>query len=157
MGVAATLTISIVIDNQLWGLIACHHGAPRRVGHLERLADEALGQQLAVRLKAAELAGVHSRVQTLSRISAQVITAMASADNSAQDAASAKESLLAMVDADGVVLEIEGERISAGDALCGPCLDALLPARRARRRGTGALAHRKPRRGTGLPIDPGTA
>ena len=127
MGVAATLTISIVIDSQLWGLIACHHDAPRRVGHLERLAYEALGQQLAVRLKAAELAGVHSRVQTLSRISAQVITAMASADNTAQGAASAKESLLAMVDADGVVLEIEGERISAGEALSSPCLDALLP------------------------------
>ena len=26
MGVAASMTISVVIDNKLWGLIACHHG-----------------------------------------------------------------------------------------------------------------------------------
>ncbi len=29
MGVKATLTLSIVIDNRLWGLIACHHHQPR--------------------------------------------------------------------------------------------------------------------------------
>jgi len=29
MNVAATLTISIIIDGQLWGLVACHHYSPR--------------------------------------------------------------------------------------------------------------------------------
>jgi len=28
MGVRATLTISLVIDGKLWGMIACHHGKP---------------------------------------------------------------------------------------------------------------------------------
>lgn len=132
MGVKASLSISLVIDNQLWGLIACHHNTPRRVSHLQRLAYEALGQQLAVRLRAAELAGVHSRVQNLSRVSAQVITAMAAADNSARGAASAEKSLLAMVAADGVVLEIEGERIAAGATLPTGCLEKLLPFLAAR-------------------------
>lgn len=31
MGVRATLVISIVIDNRLWGLIACHHYTPRHL------------------------------------------------------------------------------------------------------------------------------
>jgi len=127
MGVKASLSISIIVDNQLWGLIACHHDTPRRVSHLQRLAYEALGQQLAVRLRAAELAGVHSRVQTLSRVSAQVVTAMAAADNSARGAADAQDALLKMVGADGVVLEIEGERIGAGDTLAAECLERLLP------------------------------
>jgi diguanylate cyclase (GGDEF)-like protein len=152
MGVKATLTISLVIDNQLWGLIACHHPVQRRVGHLERLAYEALGQQLAVRLRAAELAGVHSRVQTLGRISAQVVTAMASADNTARGAATAQDALLAMVAADGVVLEIEGERISAGRTLAAECLDALIPAL-AERAGAGPA----PWRTDSLAGEPGLA
>jgi diguanylate cyclase (GGDEF)-like protein len=127
MGVRASLTISLVIDNQLWGLIACHHNSPRRVGHLQRLAYEALGQQLAVRLRAAELAGVQARRQTLSQISAQVVAAMASVDIAAHGAAVAQASLLGMVAAEGVVLEIEGERISAGKAPAPDSLDALLP------------------------------
>ena len=127
MGVRASLTISLVIDNQLWGLIACHHNSPRRVGHLQRLAYEALGQQLAVRLRAAELASVQARRQTLSQISAQVVAAMASADMAAHGAAVAQTSLLGMVAAEGVVLEIEGERISAGKAPAPNSLDALLP------------------------------
>ena len=33
MGVRATLTLSIVCDGQLWGLIACHHHQPRTPPH----------------------------------------------------------------------------------------------------------------------------
>lgn len=36
MGVAATLTLSIVEDGRLWGLIACHHYGPRYVEHALR-------------------------------------------------------------------------------------------------------------------------
>ncbi|MCW2315994.1 diguanylate cyclase (GGDEF)-like protein [Rhodoblastus acidophilus] len=136
MGVKATLTISLVIDNQLWGLIACHHSSSRSVSHLQRLAYEALGQQLAVRLRAAELAGAQSRAHRLARISAQVVTAMASADHTAQGAASAHEPLLAMVDADGVVLEIEGERVAVGATPPAESLEAVLPAL-AERAGAG--------------------
>ena len=32
MGVAATLTISIIVDGGLWGLILCQHRAPKRLG-----------------------------------------------------------------------------------------------------------------------------
>lgn len=38
MGVQATLTISLVKDNQLWGLIACHHLTPRYVPYQVRIA-----------------------------------------------------------------------------------------------------------------------
>ncbi|MGM0479167.1 MAG: ATP-binding protein [Bacteroidota bacterium] len=31
MGVSATLTLSIVIEEQLWGLVACHHHSPRHI------------------------------------------------------------------------------------------------------------------------------
>ncbi len=50
MGVRATLTISLVKDNQLWGLIACHHLSPRYVPYQTRIASEYIGQILSLQL-----------------------------------------------------------------------------------------------------------
>lgn len=36
MGVAASLTLSLICDGQLWGLIACHHFTPKYLGAEER-------------------------------------------------------------------------------------------------------------------------
>ena len=40
MGVTATLTISIMIDQQLWGLISCHHYSARHIDYDCRLAAQ---------------------------------------------------------------------------------------------------------------------
>ncbi len=47
MGVCATLSISLVNNGKLQGLIACHHQTPRMVSFERRLSCEFLGQTLA--------------------------------------------------------------------------------------------------------------
>lgn len=42
MGVAASFSVSIVVEGRLWGLVACHHFAPRRLGFVARRACEML-------------------------------------------------------------------------------------------------------------------
>ena len=42
MGVASTLTLSIIVDGQLWGLVACHHRQPTQVSLRMRQTLEAL-------------------------------------------------------------------------------------------------------------------
>ncbi|MCR5866826.1 MAG: ATP-binding protein [Aquincola tertiaricarbonis] len=54
MGTAASMSVSIVIDGQLWGLIACHHAQPLRVGAPTRAACDFLGQILALKIGARE-------------------------------------------------------------------------------------------------------
>jgi len=54
MGVQATLTIALVVNHQLWGLIACHHYSPRHVPYMVRTACEFMGQTLALELVARE-------------------------------------------------------------------------------------------------------
>lgn len=44
MGVGASLTISLIKDGKLWGLIACHHQTPKYVSYELRKACEFLGQ-----------------------------------------------------------------------------------------------------------------
>ena len=43
MGVAASMSISIVVEGRLWGLVACHHYSPRRLPRYLRAACELFG------------------------------------------------------------------------------------------------------------------
>jgi chemotaxis family two-component system sensor kinase Cph1 len=54
MGVGASMSVSIVCDHRLWGLIACHHGTPRHLPYKLRLACEQLGQVVSLRITAIE-------------------------------------------------------------------------------------------------------
>jgi len=52
MGVAASMSISIIMDGTLWGLIACHHYAPRPVPMARRVAAEMFGEFFSLHLNA---------------------------------------------------------------------------------------------------------
>jgi two-component system, chemotaxis family, sensor kinase Cph1 len=78
MGVAASMSVSIVVNGRLWGLIACHHMAPLRVPYAVRMACDVMAQVLAAAVLsidsrermvlAEQAAGVRSRlIETLLR------------------------------------------------------------------------------------------
>lgn len=50
MGVGASMSISIVIADELWGLFACHHYSPRYVSHTTRMACEFLAHMLSLQV-----------------------------------------------------------------------------------------------------------
>ncbi|GLV55374.1 histidine kinase [Dictyobacter sp. S3.2.2.5] len=50
MGVESSMSISIVKDERLWGLIACHHYAPKYVPYNVRTACELLGRVMSLQL-----------------------------------------------------------------------------------------------------------
>ncbi|CAN7381812.1 GAF domain-containing protein [Rhizobium sp. LjRoot30] len=50
MGVSASMSISIIVDGALWGLIACHHYAPRRLLMAVRVAAEMFGEFFSLNL-----------------------------------------------------------------------------------------------------------
>ncbi|MBM0742746.1 GAF domain-containing protein [Phormidium sp. CLA17] len=50
MEVAASMSISIIKDKQLWGLIACHHYSPKFISYEIRSACEFLGQVMSLQL-----------------------------------------------------------------------------------------------------------
>ncbi|WP_206244849.1 HWE histidine kinase domain-containing protein [Novosphingobium terrae] len=54
MGVGASLSISIIIDGALWGLISCHHDAPRMVPIPLRIGAELFGQYVSLQISVAE-------------------------------------------------------------------------------------------------------
>ena len=50
MGVRASMSISLIVDNKLWGLIACHHPEPKQVSFEVREACTFLGQMASLEL-----------------------------------------------------------------------------------------------------------
>ncbi|MCU4182511.1 HWE histidine kinase domain-containing protein [Bosea sp. BH3] len=52
MGVSASMSVSIIVDGELWGLIACHHYSPRSLSMNRRIAAEIFGEFFALQLGA---------------------------------------------------------------------------------------------------------
>ena len=52
MGVRATMAMSLVRNNRLWGLLVCHHNRPRIVPYERRTVCEFLAQVIALELNA---------------------------------------------------------------------------------------------------------
>jgi len=52
MGTLASMSVSIVVQGELWGLISCHDMQPRNVGFEVRTACEHLGQILSLQVEA---------------------------------------------------------------------------------------------------------
>jgi len=112
MGVAATLVTSLVVNDRLWGLVACHHYQPRFVDHGVRAACEAVSQALAARVGALEAIARDEAEQSLLTVREKLITAFSEADGFTPalltDLAG---DLLDVVDADGVAV-FHGEQLS---------------------------------------------
>ena len=116
MGVRASMSISLLRHGRLWGLIACHHYAR---AHLPpygvRAAAEFLGSTLSLRLvdyaEAEELRVRLASQAVLNKLTAATLDeteSLASALLGAPD-------LLDLLPADGVVVDLQGDRRARGD------------------------------------------
>jgi light-regulated signal transduction histidine kinase (bacteriophytochrome) len=54
MGTLASMSVSIIVRGELWGLVSCHDHAPRLLPYQTRMACEHLGQLLSLQIEAKE-------------------------------------------------------------------------------------------------------
>ncbi len=59
MGVGASMSISIVVDGELWGLIACHHYSSKVLSMPQRVAAETFGEFFSLHLSALRQKELH--------------------------------------------------------------------------------------------------
>ena len=65
MSTAASMSISLIVDGRLWGLIACHHRTPMRPPLACRAMSELLGQLYGLALSRAERQPLDRDIRTL--------------------------------------------------------------------------------------------
>jgi light-regulated signal transduction histidine kinase (bacteriophytochrome) len=108
MGVAASMSISILYRGELWGLIACHHYAPRYVPLEIRAACELLGAAAGSFVTARHLAEETDEKTSRRASLAEGARTIASAETYHDGMRQAADELMTAVGADG--LAILGER-----------------------------------------------
>ncbi|WP_448612048.1 SpoIIE family protein phosphatase [Geodermatophilus sp. URMC 60] len=118
MGVRASMSISLLRDDRLWGLIACHHySGPHAPPYATRAAAEFLGSTLSLRLvDRAEEDEVHRALQVRSTL-AWLTAATLDEDRPLADALLGTPNLLDLLPAGGVVVQLQGHRGSRGTPL----------------------------------------
>ncbi|HYH74115.1 MAG TPA: SpoIIE family protein phosphatase [Nocardioides sp.] len=126
MGVRASMSISLLRDDKLWGLIACHHyDGPHAPPYATRAAAEFLGSTLSLRLvdRAAE-DEVHRALQVRSTL-AWLTAAALDEDRPLVETLLGSPSLLDLLPADGVVVRLQGRTGSRGAVLPPSVADAV--------------------------------
>lgn len=115
MGVGASASMSIINDNQLWGLIACHHHEPRPLSLTTRLACQAAAATLARQIKARDDKELF-RERTRLRAQEDVILTRLGSDERLSDFfANSGDDLAALLQADGFAAAQGGEIFCAGN------------------------------------------
>jgi light-regulated signal transduction histidine kinase (bacteriophytochrome) len=118
MGVRASMSISLLRDDKLWGLIACHHySGPHAPPYATRAAAEFLGSTLSLRLvDRAEEDEVHRALRVRSTL-AWLTAATLDEDRPLADTLLGSPSLLDLLAADGVAVHLQGRLGTAGAEL----------------------------------------
>lgn len=80
MQVGASLTISLMKDQQLWGLIACHHRTPKAVPYELRKTCEFLGQVVFAEISTLEDEADHHYRLRLNQVRTALVDQMAQED-----------------------------------------------------------------------------
>ncbi|MBA1200651.1 GAF domain-containing protein [Pseudomonas capeferrum] len=109
MGTLSSMSLSIVVDGQLWGLISCHHDLPRPVSFQSRTACELLASVLSLQIESREAhADTQALLQLRQRI-VQMLSAMADQDSVSDGLLRLPQVLLDFAGASGAAI-ISAER-----------------------------------------------
>ncbi len=126
MGVTATLVVSLVREGQLWGLIACHHYAPRNLRFAVRAAADLLAEVTSTRIAAIENYA-HAQVAIqVRRLEQRLVEATSTEGDWRLALFRNARTVLQPLEATGAALFHEGELLTAGETPSTAELRALL-------------------------------
>jgi light-regulated signal transduction histidine kinase (bacteriophytochrome) len=116
MGVSASMSISIIVDDKLWGLFACHHyGGPLAPDFELRSVCELFAQMFSMRLESRERRETMEFERRARDISDHLLGAVASNDKLLNDPSWLSNILIDTIQADGVGVWINGTAAFSGE------------------------------------------
>jgi light-regulated signal transduction histidine kinase (bacteriophytochrome) len=116
MGVAASMSVSIIVDGALWGLISFHHQAPKLVPYVTRELCKHLGQILSQQIKGREDAEHHHESLRLSATREKLLDRVLKGPSLDQALADHIKEVQRAVPADGAAVVVGTQVVRTGHA-----------------------------------------
>jgi len=108
MGVRGSLSISVVVDGRLWGLIACHHYMPLRPTLEQRTAAELFGRMFSMMLESRERAESSAYEQRSRAITDRLMAVVAQDADLLHNPEWIGETIAAAIPNDGIGVYLDG-------------------------------------------------
>jgi chemotaxis family two-component system sensor kinase Cph1 len=116
MGVAASMSISLLHDGRLWGLVACHHRSPRYLPYAIRQNCQLIGQTASSQVRVQEATSNYSYHTERTSIRAKFIEHVAGVQHFAEGLTGFRPNLLDFVEASGAAVFWEDQYTTVGEA-----------------------------------------
>ncbi len=114
MRTLASMSVSIVVRGQLWGLISCHHHEPLMLPYPVRAACEHLGQLMSLQVEAKQDKAEVSVAGNLRKLTLEIVSHLAESDATLQRLASEPVPLLRLASATGAAVVLDDECWTVG-------------------------------------------
>ena len=109
MGVIGSMSISLVKEGKLWGLIACHHKSIKYIPYDKRVVCEFLGQIMSIQIPIMEQNDSLNYKAVLTSVQSEVIKIIYESEDLLTVFRNIGSKLLTIVGATGAVISLEGE------------------------------------------------
>jgi light-regulated signal transduction histidine kinase (bacteriophytochrome) len=128
MGVGASMSVSIVINGRLWGLIACHHMGPKRVPYAIRMAADVLAQVIASTVQGLESREEAELVGRAAAVRTSLVESLLLEEDPLEALVQHADGLMASSGAQALIATQYGRVVCRGiDQSCGDAIAATLP------------------------------
>jgi len=114
MGSAATITISLIQDGRLWGMITCHHQTPRLVSYELRDLCQFLGKTLSALLTTKERQDEEAYYQRVRQGQTRLFRQVSTHSNFVEELNRFSPTLLDVFECGGAAICFEGQTIALG-------------------------------------------
>ncbi|MGR6429354.1 HWE histidine kinase domain-containing protein [Rhizobium sp. PAMB 3174] len=116
MGVGASMSISVIVNGELWGLIACHHERPHTPTMRQRSAVLLFGQMLSLIIQTRLTAEERVNDARVTELTAQISKTMSTGVSAPELLKLSAESFAQLLKADGYAVIQEGVALTGGAA-----------------------------------------
>ena len=114
MGTASSMSVSIVCEGKLWGLISGHHATPLSVPYLLRSACDMLSKLAATQIVSFDMAEKLEKRSYLHAVQRKILTQVASGKDFLESLGAHVGSLRDVTNARGAVLAVDGTCVADG-------------------------------------------
>jgi two-component system, chemotaxis family, sensor kinase Cph1 len=126
MGVSSSMSISIIKEERLWGLIACHHGRPKLTPHTLRITCEVLARAFSTSIAAAEDQDKRFRAAAVQELTQSISSRLRNDRDVAGTLNNQGGYIRAAMRADGVAFYVSGKLSMTGRTIPGEQMNSLI-------------------------------